>query len=74
MLGIPRAVFPSPGKDEDKAPMKVIVPSSKSDKKRKIVTVTTTASGKVVFPTSHYESMTIFSGNCAFEKLVAIFV
>ncbi|XP_063610138.1 uncharacterized protein LOC134784037, partial [Penaeus indicus] len=48
VLGIPRAVFPSPGKDEDKAPIKVIVPSSKSDKKRKIVTVTTTASGKVL--------------------------
>lgn len=52
VLGIPRAVFPSPGKDEDKVPIKVIVPSSKSDKKRKIVTVTTTASGKVIIPIS----------------------
>nr|XP_053656993.1 uncharacterized protein LOC128705920 isoform X2 [Cherax quadricarinatus] len=48
VLGIPRAVFPSPRKDEDRLISSASVPIRKGNQKRKIVTVTTTASGKVL--------------------------
>ncbi|KAG7166224.1 histone-lysine N-methyltransferase trithorax-like, partial [Homarus americanus] len=48
VLGIPRAVFPSPRKEDERLVVTASAPVTKGNQKRKIVTVTTTASGKVL--------------------------
>ncbi|MPC17370.1 Histone-lysine N-methyltransferase 2B [Portunus trituberculatus] len=47
VLRITRAVFPSPKKEEDSVGSSVVTTKPKGEQKRKIVTVTTTSSGKV---------------------------
>lgn len=48
VMRITRAVFPSPKKEEDQVNSNTVISKPKGEPKRKIVTVTTTSSGKVL--------------------------